>query len=539
MDCRGCGTHVTGPPPLASINQAVDEILRSSIDDAVKRGGVCPLCGHAKATPFWNRKDVYIAIPIACLTLFLVALAIVNHYHAAADSPVADIALAKVRGNPEMVELLGTPIEAGYFTIGKVQQDETGWTETKLTIPIHGPKGKATVRVIAGRAEGPWTFSTLEVMVEEQTKPINLVRGTLDMLQNPSYKVVHFQPAAAAEIMPFSTTKPAWDGSFPYMTVNLAGFQSAITTEGPTFLHNSPVNESRVQLEWGKFSLRQTDFFAAGDLPLDVTRNYQVWVPQPAAFGMGANHPFDLCPYGSRNPYTYLFLILADGTKVDFERISKGTGYADAVYRHSGTASEFYGSQIAWNGRGWTLKFADGREALFPDSYHGKSASQGAPVEIHDEHGNRIQLIRDGRRNLRRLLSSNGHYVDFWYDGSNRVTEARDDAGNVRRYTYGLLNQHLSSISDASGVVYQFEYALYLQPSQYDNFLMTSIRDGRGNELLHNEYADHTHISRQTFANGDVYEYEYDFDSSGRSSRTVVTLPGGQRKEISFPQTDL
>jgi hypothetical protein len=55
---------------------------------------------------------------------------------------------------------------------------------------------------------------------------------------------------------------------------------------------------------------------------------------------------WDLFPIGSRQPYTYIEVITCDGNSLRYERISKGTGYADAVYEHRQTATAFLGSRI-------------------------------------------------------------------------------------------------------------------------------------------------------------------------------------------------
>ena len=44
------------------------------------------------------------------------------------------------------------------------------------------------------------------------------------------------------------------------------------------------------------------------------------------------------------NPYTYIDLVLEDGGRVHYSRISAGTAYADAVYQHTATPTRFYGS---------------------------------------------------------------------------------------------------------------------------------------------------------------------------------------------------
>ena len=53
MNCQGCGLELD--PSQQQVNTAVDEILETSLADAKKKGGVCPLCGHSKEVPYSTR----------------------------------------------------------------------------------------------------------------------------------------------------------------------------------------------------------------------------------------------------------------------------------------------------------------------------------------------------------------------------------------------------------------------------------------------------------------------------------------------------
>jgi YD repeat-containing protein len=221
-------------------------------------------------------------------------------------------------------------------------------------------------------------------------------------------------------------------------------------------------------------------------------------------------------------------LNLEDGRQIHFRRISKGSGYADAVFRHDETSSEFYGAQIAWNGDGWTLRFRDGRQVMFPEAYHSKNYAQGAPLEMRSADGHRIQLKRDQQRNLAQLISPSGHTISFKYDAADRIIEATDDAGNLRIYSYDSTG-HLVTVEDGAHLLYRFEYAPLLHFPGYDPYLMTAVVDGRGRALLRNKYRDGGQVSEQRLANGDVYRYGYIFDK-GDIVETIVNGPTGESK---------
>jgi YD repeat-containing protein len=221
-------------------------------------------------------------------------------------------------------------------------------------------------------------------------------------------------------------------------------------------------------------------------------------------------------------------LNLEDDRPIHFRRISRGTGYAVAVFRHDETSSEFYGAQIAWNGNGWTLDFRDGRRFLFPEAYYAKNYAQGAPYEMRDAIGHRAQLKRDKERKLEQLISPSGRTITFKYDDASRIIEATDDTGDVRKYAYDS-SGHLETVTDGSHVLYRFEYASLLHYPGYDPYLMTAVIDGRGTALLKNIYGDGGRVSGQRLANGDVYRYQYIFVNN-EIIETIVNGPNGERK---------
>jgi YD repeat-containing protein len=339
------------------------------------------------------------------------------------------------------------------------------------------------------------------------------------------------------ELLPFADTPPAWNGSYPYLVISPVDsrsgqikFKTSILLIEPTVHHDSPVNEFQVDLHSGMFVLRQTDLFTADIMPLSLTRTYRVWDSWSRAFGAGANHPYDICPTGTRRPYTYMQLNLEDDRPIYMRRISKGTGYEDAVFRHEETSSEFYGAQVAWNGDGWTMKFLDGSRFLFPEAYYSKNYAQGAAYDMQDAAGHHIQLKRDAKRNLQKLISPSGRTITFKYDDADRIIEAVDDAGNFRKYAYDSTG-HLETVADATHVLYRFGYEPGLHLSGYDPYLMTAIYDYRGRQLLRNIYneSDGGRISEQRLANGDVYRYKYILVKRN-VVETIVDGPMGQRR---------
>lgn len=348
------------------------------------------------------------------------------------------------------------------------------------------------------------------------------------------------EPLPTPELLPITDTKPTWDGAYPFLVVQVINsdarhyrFGIAISSIQPTVRHETAVNEFQVDLHSGLFVLRQTDLFVPDVMPLVLTRTYRPWDSNVRAFGAGTNHPYDICPTGTRFPYTYQDLNLEDFRQIHFPRISKGTGYADAVFRHSDTSSEFYDARDAWNGNGWTLDFADGRRFLFPEAYNARSFAQGAPTDMSDSVGHHIQLNRDSVRNLKQLVSPSGHVINFKYDGANRIVEASDESGNVREYDYDPTG-HLEIVADKTHVLYRFRYERLLTERGYDPYLMTQIEDGSSRVLLRNEFADGSRVSAQKLADGQVVRYEYLYNRRHEIVETTVTLPDRKQQRFFF-----
>jgi YD repeat-containing protein len=343
-------------------------------------------------------------------------------------------------------------------------------------------------------------------------------------------------PPVKVELLPFSNTPPAWDGSQAWLIIStVAGstplkFKTEIAMVKPSVRHESPVNEFVVNLRNGNFKLLQTDLFVPDIMPLCLTRTYFAWNPGRRAFGIGMNHPYDICPTGTRFPYTYMDLNLEDGNVIYLPRISKGTGYADAVFRHNRSSSEFFGAQIAWNGNGWKMTFRDGRKIYFPEAYFAKNFAQGAPTEMVDSEGHRIQLKRDAARNLEEIISPSGHKIHFKYGFDDRIAEAWDDAGHVRQYSYDPTG-HLHTVSDGTKLLYRFEYER-LMSGDNDPYLLTAVLDGNWNVLVRNKFLN-GRVSQQTLGDGERYLYDYQFNGP-EVIRTTVSLPSGEKKEFFF-----
>ena len=148
-----------------------------------------------------------------------------------------------------------------------------------------------------------------------------------------------------------------------------------------------------------------------------------------------------------------------------------------------------------------------------------------------DAEGQRSQLKRNAVRNLEQLISPSGHSIQFKYDSADRIVEAGDDRGDVRRYFYDRTG-HLGSVSDGSNVLYRFEYQRLMDGPGNDPYLLTAVLDRDGNVLVKNGFLN-GRVSEQTLAGGRTYKYEYKFQRAELIQTTVI-FPGGEKKVFSF-----
>jgi YD repeat-containing protein len=458
---------------------------------------------------------VLLLLSLACLAGILVWKDVSRR---AAYRNAADAALWQLNSSEIAQRLLGTPISISHGLTGVVGPDLFGFEQGQFTIPVHGPRSNGVVHAVGANSSGPWVFATLELVTSDGTRA-NLVSGRV------------FAPNGKADLASNAPELPpaTVSGKHPCVVAVLEHDDVLHTHVGecatPTGPSGGPVDRFEVDLRYGSFVLRESDLYLNDIFDVPLTRTYTSgdWVHHNHrhAFGNNTNHPFDIAPLGSRNPYTYQMIAMEDSDFQMFDRVSPGTTYGDAVYRHTETSGRFYGATTAWNGNGWTTELADGSAIVFPESYHGTNMAQGAPIAFRNAAGDKLELTRDAECNLKQITTPHGQWIRFRYDGLGRILRAEDDQRHWAKYTYGS-NGMLTDVVRSDGRQRHFTYR---------GTNLTSVMDDRSRVLVRNFY-DGNVITRQEFANGDTYRYSYDWPRGRHARAVTITLPNGTRTTV-------
>ena len=279
-----------------------------------------------------------------------------------------------------------------------------------------------------------------------------------------------------------------------------------------------------VDLGTGLFVYSKTDLTIPDTLPLVLTRTYRPRDTVSRPFGIGTSHPYELFIVGDTFPYTFADLILPDGGRVHYDRISPGTGFADAVYEHTETPSIYFKTQIRYVAGRWHLTLHDGTVYEFPDAEDAPTPRQAAMVAMHDRFGNAYTFTRDSNSNLTKITSPSGRYIEFTYDSGFRITQARDNIGRTVGYTYDSSGR-LWKVTDANGGVTEHLYDTSNR--------MTKITDPKGILYLTNQYDTNGRVIKQTQADSTTFLYAYTLNGS-QVTQTDVTDPRGNVRRVTF-----
>lgn len=136
----------------------------------------------AQPQPSWWSRNWKWAAPVGCLVLLLPSLLLTGFvggilaivFGSLKSSDAYRQAYQLARTHPAVVEALGQPVEDGLFMGGSISVTGPSGS-ADISIPLHGPKGKGTLYVVATKSAGRWQYRTLEVAVDGRDDRIDLL----------------------------------------------------------------------------------------------------------------------------------------------------------------------------------------------------------------------------------------------------------------------------------------------------------------------------------------------------------------------------
>jgi hypothetical protein len=134
---------------------------------------------------WWGRNWKWV-VPVGCLAPLVVCcggigLLVTFVFGAIKSSEPYREAVARAQASPAFQAELGQPIQPEFLANGSISTavnvpgGETGHAD--LSIPISGPKGTATLRVVAEKSDAAWKYTTLEALVAGRERPVDLLAG--------------------------------------------------------------------------------------------------------------------------------------------------------------------------------------------------------------------------------------------------------------------------------------------------------------------------------------------------------------------------
>ena len=274
----------------------------------------------------------------------------------------------------------------------------------------------------------------------------------------------------------------------------------------------------------GLYTREDDDVWLGGTPSFVLRRTYRTRDRVSRPFGIGASNNAEWYLIGDTRALQWVQIILADGGRVDFHRVSWGTSHMNARFRSSGNRRGFDGAELGWMGRQWLLRNEDGSLAWFRDCP--RAGQECSLDQLRDVDGHVVDFRRNARGRVE-AIEAGPQSIRLEYDGHDRIVRAANTSGQHAVYTYdagGRLRQAVTS----DGATRTYEYG----PSDD----LTRIEEpGR---VIQNEYDADGRVRRQVTSRTDedrswVYEFAYKA-SGGEVHEADLTEPDGTHTVYCF-----
>jgi YD repeat-containing protein len=281
------------------------------------------------------------------------------------------------------------------------------------------------------------------------------------------------------------------------------------------YSHRS-LHRGHVDLATGLY-IREDDDFIVSESPAFVWRRAYLSRDRVARqLGIGTMHNADSYLIGDLASLTKVQLITESGSRVVFDRTSRGTSYLNAMFVHTGTLTGYFGARLGWTGQSWALRFADGALAIFQACDTPEVPC--ALVSMRDHEGKVVRFRRDPRGVLR-AIEAGAEPLRFEYDDRMRIIRAVQGSYEA---TYAYDGRGRLVRSTVSGVTRSFHYGSRDE--------MIAIEEPK--RTIENTYDDDLRVIRQVLRRPGRPDTVHSFSYAVYGNavvETTVTWPNGSR----------
>jgi YD repeat-containing protein len=230
---------------------------------------------------------------------------------------------------------------------------------------------------------------------------------------------------------------------------------------------------------------------------------------------------------GDVEHFSWVALVLANGSQIRYGRVSPGKGFADAVFEDRASPGKFLGSRISWNQYGsWTVALRDGTEFTVQGCGAKSKPGQCAVSEVKNAQGERLTVQRDRDGNIQRITSPHGHFLSVANDSEGHITRVKDDSQRWVTYRYddrGCLVEARSWRGDQQKFAYDNQFNMTFVHEKGPRTKRTEAY----NFTISNTYDEQNRFKRQKISTGEAYSAKYITDSNGHVRENDVHGPAG------------
>ena len=289
-----------------------------------------------------------------------------------------------------------------------------------------------------------------------------------------------------------------------------------------------PLHKGHIDLATGLYVREDEDLVVRGTPALVLRRTYLSGYRVSREFGIGTTHNGELYLIGDGERFQWASLILADGARIEFRRVSRGASFWNALYEHRATPTEFLDARLGWVGTGWAMRLSDGSVSRF-QACDPRTRRRCALVQAIDSDGHKIDYRRAASGRLVRMETWPDRWIAFDYDPQHRIRRASASDSTGIAYAYDGAGR-LSRVQSSEGTVRQYTYT--------DRDEMRTIVEP--DVVIENTYDANGRCIRQVnrFNDGtDPYTFEFAYRVKGRAIvQTDVTRSDGTWSRYTFSE---